>query len=121
MYYIINLTKDKEDPHCTKAETYEFPLLCRVDDIISGHLTLEDKCAKNLSKEYDLLFGTYVEAIPENAIEQSVRDIIFAHPLKPVIGVFCDGKYNRLYTISMTDIAENCHLEVEGLFKECKM
>lgn len=120
MYYIINITNNPEDSHTNIAKVHMFPILCRVDDIISGHLTLEDQCVEHCSDKYDILFGTYKGFINE-IIEKCVIDIVNVHPTIPVIGVFSDGKYNRLMTITATDIGDNLHLHVEGLFKECKI
>ena len=122
MYYIINITGNPkpEDTHAQKAEVFMFPVLCRVSDIISGHLTLEDACVQHCSEKYPELFRTPT-GFSNDIIETCVRDIVFAHPTVPVIGVFCDGKYNKLYTMTADDIAENIHLRIEPLLDECKI
>lgn len=120
MYYIINITENPEDTHTCIGKVHMFPILCRVDDIISGHLTLEDNCVEHCSDKYDILFGTHVGDM-DHVIEDCVIDIVYAHPNVPVIGVFFDGKYNKLCTIEANRIAENLHFDVEPLFDECKI
>ena len=49
MYYVINITKDENDIY--KGETFMFPILCRVDDIVSGHLTLKSSDFKTVNRK----------------------------------------------------------------------
>lgn len=116
MYYIINITKDKNDFY--KGETFMFPVLCRVDDIVSGHLTLKDKCAENLSKKYDILFEVIESEKISEVIKQCARNIVEAHFTKPVIGIFNDGKYDKDLTLSFSMLDMN---NVEPLTEECKI
>lgn len=120
MYYIINITENPEDTHTCIGKVHMFPILCRVDDIISGHLTLEDKCVEHCSDKYDILFGTYVGDM-DHVIEDCVIDIVNAHPNIPVIGVFDNGKYNKAMTIMASNIAENMHMNTDALLPECKL
>lgn len=116
MYYIINITKDNDDIY--KGETFMFPILCRVDDIVSGHLTLEDKCVQNLSKMYDVLFEVIESEKISIVIKECAKNIVNAHFNKPVIGIFNDGKYDKRLTLSFSDLDIN---NVEPLLKECKI
>lgn len=119
MYYVINITKDENDIY--KGETFMFPILCRVDDIVSGHLTLDDKCAQNLSKKYDILFEIVKSEKISEVIRQCAKNIIDAHNRyfnKPVIGIFNNGKYDKRLTLSFEDLDIN---NVEPLLEECKI
>ena len=113
MYYIINITKDNNDIY--KGETFMFPIMCRVDDIVSGHFTLNDKCAQNLSKMYDSMFEVIESENISDVIKQCAKNIIEDHFTKPVIGIFNKGKYDERLTLSFDDLNIN---NVEPLLKE---
>ena len=119
MYYIINITKNEKDEHINTAKVHMFPIMCRVDDIISGHLTLDSPCIEHCSDKYDILFGTH-NGQTNDIIEKCIYNICDAHPTIPVVGVFDNGKYSKVWTIMANRIAENLHKPFEPLLHECK-
>ena len=121
MYYIINITSntDKEITNYI-GETYMFPILCRVDDIISGHLGLEDKCCQNLTKMYSNLFEKAECDKITTVIDICIGNIIEAHSNKPVIGIFNKGKYDEKLTLTAEDFS-SLKGKFEPLTKECKI
>ena len=123
MYYIINITSNTDkDKMFTNyiGETYMFPILCRVDDIISGHLGLEDKCCQNLTKMYNDLFEKAECDKITTVIDICIGNIIEAHSNKPVIGIFNKGKYDEKLTLTAEDFS-SFKGKFEPLTKECKI
>ena len=119
MYYIINITKDNDDIY--RGETFVFPVLNKVDDIMSHKLTLNDKCAKNLSKKYDILFEVIESEKISEVIKECAKNIHKAHNryfMNPVIGIFNDGEYDERLTMAFKDLEIN---NVEPLTKTCKI
>lgn len=119
MYYIINITDDKDGMY--RGETFMFPVLKRANDIISGKLTLKDELAVNLSKRYDILFEVIESENISYVIKQCAKNIFDAHNshfLKPVIGVFANGAYNKDLTTYFKSLDI---LNVEPLTAECKI
>lgn len=120
MYYIINITDDADEDNMFinyTAETYMFPALCNVDDIVSGRLTLEDKCCQNLTKMYDIMFEKQEGQKITTVVDLCIKNIIDAHFTKPVIGIFNNGKYDEKMTLLAEDFSV---FTFEPLIKEYK-
>ena len=118
MYYIINITDDGDKMFTNyTAETYMFSAFCNVDDIVSGRLTLEDKCCQNLTKMYDVMFEKQEGQKITTVIDLCIKNIIDAHFTKPVIGIFKNGKYDKKMTLLAEDFSV---FTFEPLIKEYK-
>ena len=100
MYYIINITKWNNFTEHYYANIYGFSAFASMENIASGHLTLEG--ARKLTDEYPELYPILKDA-SERVVINKAADMILeqCNGLSAWIGVFWNGKYSKVRTLAI--------------------